>query len=52
MFKEYSELVLEILNHMTRFGGVHFEYLKDNDDFIKLLIRSLYGKEKDIISMQ
>ena len=32
-------------------GGVHFDYLKDNNDFIRLLIRALYGNEKDIIDI-
>ena len=49
MLKDMSHLVLEIITHITKTGGIHFEYLKNNNDLIKLLIRSLYGKEKDII---
>ncbi len=49
MLKEMSSLVLEIINHITKNGGPHFDYIKNNTDFMKLLIRSLYGKEKDMI---
>ena len=49
MIKEMSSYVLEIISHITKNGGIHFEYLKNNNDFIKLLIRALYGKEKDIL---
>ena len=49
--KEMSHLVLEIIKHISKTGGLHFEYLKDNIDFMRLLIRSLYGKEKEIVDM-
>lgn len=52
MLKEMSTHVLEIISHITKNGGIHFEYLKNNNDFIKLLIRSLYGKEKEILDTQ
>ena len=46
-----SQLVLEIIRHISKTGGLHFEYLKDNIDFMRLLIRSLYSKEKEIVDM-
>ena len=50
--KEMSHLVLEIIKHISKTGGIHFEYLKDNMDFMRLLIRSLFGKEKEIVDME
>jgi hypothetical protein len=47
-----SEVVLEIIHHISKTGGGHFEYLKTSQNFINLLIRALYGKEKDIIDTQ
>jgi hypothetical protein len=44
-------LVIDILKHISKSGGVHFEYIKDNIDFIRLLIRCLYGNEKDVVNM-
>jgi len=49
--KEMSNLVLGVIVHISKTGGIHFEYLKDNIDFMRLLIRSLYGKEKEIVDM-
>jgi hypothetical protein len=46
-----SNLIFGIIMHISKTGGVHFEYLKDNIDFMRLLIRSLYGKEKEIVDM-
>jgi hypothetical protein len=40
-----------MLIHITKNGGDHFQKLKANIDFIKLLIRSLYCKEKEVIEM-
>mmetsp|Transcript_29965 Transcript_29965/g.29169 ORF Transcript_29965/g.29169 Transcript_29965/m.29169 type:complete len:127 (+) Transcript_29965:1252-1632(+) len=50
MLQNISNLVIDILIHISKSGGVHLEYIKDNIDFIRLLIRSLFGPEKDIIN--
>jgi hypothetical protein len=49
MLGKMSFLVLEIIQHISKNGGIHFDYLKTNNDFIRLMIRSLYSKEKEII---
>lgn len=46
-----NDLIFDILRHITKNGGAHFEKLKENIDFIRLLIRALYGKEKEIKDM-
>lgn len=45
-----SDLVIDILKYISSSGGIHLEYIKDNIDFIRLLIRSMYGKEKEIVN--
>ena len=40
---------MEILKFISKQGGIHLNYLKDNLDFIRLLIRCLYKKEKEIV---
>jgi len=49
MIKGISILVLDIILHISKSGGTHFEYLKSNNDFIRMLIRALYQKENEII---
>ena len=44
-----SVLVFDIINHVSKSTGYIFGYLKEHNDFIKLLIRCLYSREKDII---
>ena len=41
-----------MIKYITKTRGRHFDLLKDNIDFMRLLIRSLYGKEKDIVEME
>jgi len=50
MLKSVSDLVIDILKHISKSGGVHLDLIKDNIDFIRLLIRALYGREKLIIN--
>ena len=49
MLKEMSETILDMLTHITKAGGPHFEHLREHHDFIRMLIRALYGREKEII---
>lgn len=52
MIKNVSCHVLEILVHISKTGGLHFDYLKSNNDFIRMLIRSLYQKESEVVESQ
>lgn len=46
---QLSLIVLDILIQFTLRGGIYINYLVSHDEFIRLLIRSLYGPEKEFI---
>lgn len=46
-----SNLVLEMINYITSYKGRYFQTLKENVDFIRLLIRAFYGKERELVDM-
>ena len=44
-----SNSVLEIIWLLSIRGGVYIGYLMNHDEFFRLLIRALYGLEKELI---